>query len=297
VLVVDAFKKVVELGADGKRVATHDLKIQSQEIVSFLTTAAGGDGKRYLCGVAVRQQRLHVYDENFKLLFSYPQDALENPHPGIYDAQLADLNGDGTLKLYVGYFGTAGVQGVGLDGRRLWAFRQISNVMRLTVAGPDPKRRLLWCTHDRGSLAGLDDQGKAQGEVILQNRPLYSAFAADLAGDGQPSWCGLSMSESGRTTVVGFNLKGEELWAYELPKGVHEQLIEPVTTGRLIRSGPGQWLLAAADGSIHVLGADGKPIDRFNYGSTLCGLAASTLSGQPVLLISTPHSVEAWKVE
>jgi thiol-disulfide isomerase/thioredoxin len=297
VLVVDSFKKVVELGPDGKRVATHDLHMQSQEIVSLLTTAVGSDGKRHFCGVAVRQQRLHLYDENFKLLGSFPQDALENPHAGIYDALLADLNGDGALELYVGYFGDVGVQGVGLDGRRKWAFRQISNVMRLTVAGPDPKRPLLWCTHDRGSLVGLDDQGKPQGEVIVQNRPLYSAYAADLTGGGQPSWCGLSMPELGRTIVVGFNLKGEELWAYELPKGVHEQLIEPVTTGRLTGSAPGQWVLAAADGSIHVLGADGKLVDRFNYGSTLCGLAASTLSGKRVLFVSTPHSVEAWKVE
>ena len=264
-----------------------------------LTTAAGADRKRYFTGTAISQQRVHLFDESFKLLASYPEDALENRHAGIWDAQLADLDGDGTLELYVGYWGPVGVQGATLEGRHKWSYGRIASVMRLAAGGPDPKgQRLLWCTHNRGTLVGLDAGGNPQGELAVQDRPIHSIFAADLTGDGQPEWCGLlSVAEVGRTVAIGLNLRGEELWTYEVPKGVHELPVEPVIPGRLSSSGPGQWLLPGPDGSIHILGADGKLIDRFDYGASVRGLATATLGGQPALIVATPEGVEAWRVQ
>lgn len=298
IMVLDNLKRVVELGPDGKAVATHELDLQPTEVASFLITGAGADGKRLFGAVAVQQQRVHVYDEAMKPLLHFPEDALKDPHPGIYDALLADLDGDGALDLYVSYWDAVGVQGVGLDGNRKWAYRQVSNVARLAVGGPDAQgKRLLWCTHDRGSLLGLDSKGERQAEVMVRGRPLYAAFASDLTGDGQPEWCGVCILEAGRTMMVGFNLKGEELWTHEMPPGLATQPIEPVAAGRLSASGPGCWIFPGADGSITLVGPDGKLIDQFHYGATLSGIATATIDGHPVLLVSTPKSVEAWKVE
>ncbi|HEY2827253.1 MAG TPA: hypothetical protein VGJ04_06600, partial [Pirellulales bacterium] len=67
-----------------------------------------------------------------------------------------------------------------------------------------------------------------------------------------------------------------------------------------------QWLIAGPDGSIHILGADGKPVDKFNTGSTLAGVAANKIGDQRVLLISkvfdkpqgdAKGTLEAWQVE
>jgi len=289
----------VELGPDGKLVATHALPIKPEELVAVLTTAVGADGKRYFAGTGVQQQRVHLLDENLKLLVSYPEDALENRHPGIWDAQLADLDGDGTLELYVGYWGAAGVQGATLQGERKWSYRRIASVMRLAIGGPDAKgQRLLWCSHNHGTLVALDADGNRQGEVAIANHPIQSIFAADLTGDGQPEWCGLlSPDEVGRTVAIGLNLKGEALWTYEVPKGGHQMLVEPVVAGQVRSSGPGQWLLPGPDGSIHILGADGKLVDRFNFGAAIHGLATATLGGQPALIVASPNGVEAWRVE
>ena len=79
---------------------------------------------------------------------------------------------------------------------------------------------------------------------------------------------------AGRQFAAGFDQEGNEKWNYELPSGVHEKPIEPVTTARLFGK-QSQWLVAAADGSVHILGADGKLIDKFNYGSALTGLAGA----------------------
>ena len=118
--VVDSWNSVAEIGLDGKVVATHKLDIQQkEEAVCNLRTAVGGDGKRLFVGFANGHQRLHLLDQDWKLLFHYPADALQNRHDGIADVQFGDLDGDGTLRLYVSYWGVVGVQAVSLAGERV----------------------------------------------------------------------------------------------------------------------------------------------------------------------------------
>jgi len=297
ILVVDRFKKVVELSTEGKLLNTYDLGLQPQEVVTFLITGLGADQKRFFAGLAVQQQRVHVFDEQFREVFRFPADALEHPHAGIYDAAFADLNADGQLELYVSYWDVVGVQQVDLTKReRRWGFRQIANVARMAIGPADAQgKRLLWCAHDRGALLALDFDGQRQADLALPNRPLYAAFAADLTGDGKPEWCGIHIPALGQVVMVGFDLTGKELWTYELPKGMPEHPIEPVIA---VQPGLGGfWIFPGADGSIHFVGPDGKRIDMFHYGAPLCGLAVGTLQGQPLLFVSTPKSVDAWRIE
>ncbi len=103
--------------------------------------------------------------------------------------------------------------------------------------------------------------------------------------------------QEGVFVAVGLDLKGQVLWSYPLPRGIHQYPVEPVTTGQLLGEGPRQWLVAAADGSIHMLASDGTLIDRFNYGAPLTGLAATAWNGKRVLLVATERAVDAWQVE
>ena len=119
---------------------------------------------------------------------------------------------------------------------------------------------------------------------------------ADLRGDGHLEWCGMSAAKLGENLAVGFSLDGKELWNYALPAGVPPPM-DTDRPGKLSREGPGQWILPAPDGSIHVISADGKPLDKFNSGLTLQGLATAEIDGQPVLIISSADGLEAWKVE
>ena len=101
----------------------------------------------------------------------------------------------------------------------------------------------------------------------------------------------------GDTVAVGVNLKGDRLWSYALPQGFLSQPIEPIIAGKLTSGPAGQWLLPGADGSIHILDADGKLLDSFNCGAALCGLATVEIDGKPALVVATPGGVEAWRVE
>ncbi|OHB73634.1 MAG: hypothetical protein A2V70_04720 [Planctomycetes bacterium RBG_13_63_9] len=296
-LVVDAWKSLAEVGFDGKLIARHPLDIQETEVVSSLRAAAGADGKRYVVAFASAQQRFHLLDEDWNLVFSYPEDALENRHSGIADVELGDLQADGVPEAYVGYWGVVGVQAVSLDGKRLWSNRSVENVVRMAIGAADTQgQSRLFCTNSTGSLATIDAAGQRQGEVTVGRRLLHWIVRADL-GEGRPAWCGLASPKLGENVAVGLNLQGEELWDYPLPAGIHPQPIEPVVAGRLTPGGPGQWLLPGADGSIHVIAADGKPLDRFNYGATLAGLATIEIDGQAVLVVSSSNGLEAWRVE
>jgi hypothetical protein len=72
--------------------------------------------------------------------------------------------------------------------------------------------------------------------------------------------------------------------------------LEPVTSGNVLGAKSAQWLIAGANGSIHILSADGVAVDHFEYGQAISGLATADLDG-PALIIATSKGVEAYKVE
>ncbi len=297
-MVVDTWKSVAEIDTQGKVLATHKLEIPDQEAISFLRTAVGADGKRYYAGSAPGMQQFHLFDQDWKPLLSYPKDAQDNPHAGITDVQMGDLDGDGTPELFVGYRGIVGVQGLSLDGQRVWANRSIETVLRLAIDGPNEKKqRNLLSASSRGALAVFDSKGQRGADISVPNRMVLWIAAADLDGDGKPELSGLAPLELGTNIFLGFDRQGKELWSHNLPTGIHEQPVEPITPGNISASGPGQWLVVAADGSIHIIAADGKLIDRFDYGAAIGGLATLNLAGRPVLLVSSTNGLEAWQIE
>ncbi len=296
--VVENWRSVAEIGLDGRLIALHKLNISEKEAVGNLRTAVGADGRRYTVAWMVSQQRCHVLDNDWNMVASYPENALENPHSGISDVELGDLGGDGTLKLYVGYWGVVGVQCASLKGESIWRNRELANVFGMAIGAADGKgRRNLYCTNNTGSLAVLDAQGQTQGNITVPKRTLHWIVAADLRGDKKPLWCGLAAEKVGEEVAVGFSLDGRELWHYALPSGAQTKPIEPIIPGKLTREGPGQWILPGPDGSVHVLAADGMPLDAFNSGVALQGLATVEINGQPALILASEKGLTAWKVE
>lgn len=298
-LVVENWRSVAEVGMDGKLIAEHKLNLDPNEVVGSLRTGVGADGKRYFVAFLMSHQRCHLFDENWNLIVNYPEDALKNPHSGISDVRLADLEGDGKLKMYVSYFGVVGVQAVSLEGKRLWTNRSdVSNAACEAIGGPDAKgRRNLYCPSHSGAIVALDAQGERRGEINVRGQRFNWIANADLRGDGNLLWCGLAAVKFGDNIAVGFSPDGDALWSHTLPVGYQPQPIERVIVGKVTRDGADQWLLPGPDGSIHIVSADGKLLDKFNYGSTLQGLATVEINGQRVLVVSSAKGLEAWKVE
>ena len=289
---------VAQLDTAGKIVAEHKLDIPPQEFVTRLRTFKGKDGKRYFLGMSPGMQQLHLFDENWKRLMSFPEDAYKNPHAGLGDAELADTDGDGVGEISAGYLGLVGVKSISLDGKIRWSDRSLANVFSLAVGGPDQSgHRPLYCVNDRAALVALDSRGKVERQLSLDGRLLFGIAAENLDENPQPELCGLSSPNLGENLAVGLDPQGNLLWSYQMPKGTFAETTERIHGVRLAKTGPGQWILLGPDGSVHVVGIDGKPVDQFNYGAAVSSMAATRVDGRAVLLFASRKGVEAVAVE
>lgn len=300
VFVIEGLPSVAEIGAAGKIVMKHRLELPDRDdsAVKFLRSAADAAGNRYFVGSKTGVQQLHLFDAGWKRLLSYPE---AGDHPGISDALLADLNGDGQLEIAVGYFEAVGVHCLALDGHRLWRNRVAENVLGLAVTEPDNRgRRQLLVA--QGQVLPIDAAGREQPPISLPGDFLRLIFTADLDGNGEFEWCAIAMKplksgSAGPNSAVGLSPAGA-LWSYDLPDGMHRYAdFEMVVAGNLLGGSVGQWVIGGADGSIHILGIDGSLIDRFNLGTAPRGMAVANLDGRPALLVSTDEGLEAWHFE
>lgn len=303
VIVLDNWQTIVELDAEGGVAARHrlDLPRQPEEaVVSFLRTAVDAQGNRYFVGSANGVQQLFVFDADWKRLLAFPTDGT---HPGITDVELADLDRDGTPEIITGFWGPNGVQCVSLAGQRLWTNKSCENVLRLaTIYSADAPTHLL-ATSAAGNIVPIDETGREGKPWNADKQFVQLVFTADLDGDDTTEICAIGPSKTGdeikpgENAAIGLSPTGEVLWQYNLPAGVPANgALEFVTSGNLV-SNDGQWIIAGADGSIHILSAEGKLIDRFNSGLALGGIAVAELNGRPALILSSPDGVEARRFE
>ena len=88
-------------------------------------------------------------------------------------------------------------------------------------------------------------------------------------------FCALSFTAEGTTKAIAADADFVERWSYELPPGAHRNPVRPVVSGNVLPDSEGDWIFAAADGSIHTVAADGSASDFFYFGQELTGLAVA----------------------
>ncbi|MCS7237894.1 MAG: redoxin family protein [Thermoguttaceae bacterium] len=301
IFVLSAGRDVFELAVDGKIVGKANVSSRPDKPIRFLRHTRDKDGRSLFAGWVSPGLEVTVFDANWESRLVFPPNAEENPHTGIADAVFADLDGDGTTELLVGYWNVVGVQYVSLEGKRLWSNRSVTDAVRVVVyEDRGAQVREVFCIDTRGGIGGaiarLDAQGRRVGEISLRQHVFVWLQGADLDKDGKTELCALRLSDAQELEAVGVSREGEILWQYPVPFGIHPLPIEPVTYGPVGGRPTDQWVIAAADGSIHFLDPDGKPVDSFAAGSQLAGIALADLGSGPVLLLSTPERLTAWRI-
>jgi len=291
-LVLDGWNAVAVVDAAGHVVHRYELNLPEQAAGRMLRTAIGADHRRLFVVSGVGQRQMHLFNDRWQRQWSFP----EGEHAGIADIRFLNLPGEGRTEIVVGYWGAVGVQGVSLDGQRLWSNRTLENVMQmaLTDAAPSTGRRLL-CVNRRGTLVPIDASGHQAPDIRVADRAIIDVASADVDGDGKVEFCALAALGVGKRVAVGLDAQGHELWHYRLPDGVHQHQIEPIVAATLDGS-DGGWLLPGPDGSIHLLTKEGQLVDRFNYGMALSGIGITQIDGQPVLLVAAENGLTAWKI-
>ena len=301
VYVISEGKKALEIGAEGKVISEVLLSEREDSPIYFLRWAVDGSGNLLLAGWASPGLEVTIFDASWKPILVFPPNARENPHPGIGDVRFADLDGDGNLELAVGYWNVVGVQYVSLEGKRIWSNRSLTDALRVIVYEDEKEgREEIWAMDTRGGVGGavarLNKEGRRVGQIAFPDRIVVWLYGADLDSDRCTDVCLLTLDARGTLAAVGVDASGEVLWEYQVPLGLHLRPVEPVTHGQITPDPPAQWIIAAADGSIHWLSKEGSLVDSFAYGKEICGLAVLSGPECPVLLVSTPDGVEAWQI-
>jgi peroxiredoxin/outer membrane lipoprotein-sorting protein len=297
VICVEEGNTAAEIGWDGTVKSRWPLKPLPPDKIDFLRSGVDNTGKRYFVGWSFGSQQLSIYNDQFELLGRYPGEGTP-PHEGMADVRLVDLNADGNLEAVIGFLGVVGVQAISLDGKRLWSNRTAAVAFRIGVlpgAQGQPPSFLVTNT-SRGSAVQISHDGQRLGEIIVPGRTIAWLAAADLDGDGTAELCGLDPKDFAQTEAFGFNLAGDELWKYTLPKGMVQYPVEQIVHGRVVPGNTEQWILVGADGSLHILDKAGQLVDRFNVGELITGVAVAQHEGVPVLVVATPRQVIAWSV-
>ncbi|HEX4146955.1 MAG TPA: thioredoxin-like domain-containing protein [Pirellulales bacterium] len=305
IAVFDGWRAIVELDGAGKTLARHELDLPADGAATHLRTAVDGQGRRAYAAFAVGQRKVYLMDDAWKMVGSFPEETRQ----GISDIQLADLDGDGQLEMLVGYLGEVGVQCASLAPQRMWANRAFDNVLSLAVPPRDADGHCrILVGNERTAVGVLDYAGTQLADIPVAKRPIDIIVVADLGGrtdrtdpadsEEHELWKLAALSAMGPAELiaVGLDFHGGEQWSYPFPIGVRNTPCDPLLAGHLRAGSTGQWLLTGADGSIHMLTAEGQLLDRFQYGDELTGIGTTMADGEPILLVSTAHGLTAWKV-
>ena len=197
-----------------------------------------------------------MFDAQWHRILSYPP--LSVSHDGVRDALLADLDADGDLELCVGFWGTAGVHCVSLDGNVRWANQAVSHVFSLAVAAHDAKPAQPVGRFRHGQVVPLDRQGQAGQLENETGQLIHHVFSADDVPAGATPYCGIAYGTDGRRLALGLTAAPQSQWRYNLPTGSFPNQIRFVTSAPLLDAQDHQWLIAGPEGSLHIISQDGK---------------------------------------
>jgi hypothetical protein len=260
-------------------------------------------GKRFYLAGANLTKQVTLLDDQWQKLVAYPSE--DETNDLVRDAQLFDLDGDGTPEMYVGFWGSVGVQQVDLSGKRVWSNKTIPSVLSLAQSPPNEADfRKMFVTGERGTVLRVNQFGIQDPEIRVGGWPIHRLFASRFRGQRQTQYVGLSFVNETKVQAVALDEKLVEQWSYPLPAGVFRNQIQYVTSGMLLDADgwfadvpDGQWVFAGVNGSVHVVSDGGDFNDFFNSGESLSGIAATRVDGFGVLLISSDKGVTAWRVE
>jgi thiol-disulfide isomerase/thioredoxin/outer membrane lipoprotein-sorting protein len=248
ILVLDGGGAIAELDANGSLVARHDLPDNAEQTGGFLRSMIDSNRRRFIAASGVGWQKVYVFDDAWKSALAFPKDR----HPGIADVHLAPHGDSLEPRLFVGYWGGVGIQGVGLDGRRRWSQRSLDQVVQLALVPAKPEEDhsapVLWCTSNRGTITVLDGEGKLKREFAVGLRALMHVAVAEM--DDSLRCCGLALETPGQYHAVGFLADGELLWQHRLPLGEYARQVERIQHVT-VPGGTRAWMIPAADGTIH----------------------------------------------
>jgi hypothetical protein len=299
IFVVEGTRNVVEISPDGKIAARHTLTIPAEAAITYLRTVVDAAGKRFYLAAAPLAPQFFVFDAEWKLVHTIPT-AGEAPLALTDLALFSAAEGAEPLVLAANV-GELGLIAYRLDGTVAWRNRKFPNVTSVAVSsGADGGEPAILLTGPEANILRVDSAGTSASPTMLASGPAGMLVAGTTSGP--QGLLAITATSDQTLQAVGLRPDLTDAWRMALPPGVHVRPIQPITSSRALRlnsespDSGGEWWLAGPDGSIHFVSGDGRFRDRFDYGASLTGIAATQIDGRAVLLVATEQEVAALEV-
>jgi hypothetical protein len=291
-LVVVGRRDVLEVSPSGEVVARQVLGLPKDAEISALRSFSGKQSRIYAVFTPLKAG-VHVFNEGWKPLFTYPEG---DDSPPVRDVQLGDLDQNDEPELLVAFEGNVGLHSVSLDGKRLWSNRAYAPLLSVAPSHDLPVVGRCAYVTGRGGICPITKGGIESSTKDVAGWTIAHLFTSQFASAAQSPYLGIGVSAKGEPCIVGIHELLTESWNYPLPDGAFKQPIDFVTSGKLRTDSAGEWVVAWADGSIHIVSEDGQFDDMFNTGVEIRGVALLRGASAPLLVVSTPTEVLAWEV-
>jgi len=290
VIVLDGLRTTVELDQQGKVLERKELALPPGVAVKNLRVFSSKENKRTLAAFEVGGRSVYVFDRD-KLLFSYPSQ--EQPHDGVQEAILADLNDDGTPELYVGFWGLVGLHQVSMDGKRSAGDRQVAPVLSMALTAPNEVGwKKLLVTGMKGPVLQYNQYLKADPPILVKDQAIHHIYSLNGPTNAN-SYLAISLIDETRHRVSSLSSEFEYQWGF--PQATSGRAPWIVAGDFLPKQGR-QWIVASPDGRISLLSPDLSLEDFYTYGEQILGVAPLAIDRKPSLLVlSTPTNVSAWE--
>jgi hypothetical protein len=300
--VLDGWRTVVELDLDGVERARHELDLPRDAVVAYLRSAIDRNGDRTWAGWSTGSPKVFLFDAAWRRTAAYP--AVRAVTGGVADAELCDLDGDGTPEVILASFG-GGVEAARLSGETLWQTSSVGTLIDVAAGPPDAAgRRGLACVDARGRIVRIAPDGAAEEPVEVGGFRMRSLAGAPVGAPeeaaGPPTWAmlGIAGGAVGRNTLVGIGPSLTADWHLPLPDGIHRDgPVEPIAWADLLGTPRRQWIVAATDGSVVLAWADGRVVDRYQHGEPITGVAGYRSAGEAFILVATPTRLESLRLD
>ncbi len=292
-------RSVAVLDSSGRLLDTISLPLPAGAAVTRLRVVHHR-GDRQACFWSTMGPAVFAMDEQWRLSEVYPPlsatEDLSDLTRRVRDVELADLDQDGRHEIYVAFDADEGVHRVDSGAGRQWVNRACPEPMTLTHSVNDGAA-LLWAVSRNGDAYPFT----AEGDDLPPRHP-YSRALIDLHRASPEieatvhGFCGVTLNSLGQPVALGLDAQFGEVWNYDLPAGSFATQLQYVASGSLWPEDPGHWIFAGPDGSIHLVGLDGRSHDHFFLGHSISGL--TLLSGErPMLIVASDKAVSAWRIE
>lgn len=293
-LVLDGWRTIVQLNLSGEIGKRKQLELDPRESVSVVRCSPVDD-TGMAAVYSTMGRTVQLLDHQLDVL---TESRLADDTKGrIRDVELLDIMGDRVPEMVVSFSGGPETIVRAVDGTDLGSSMEFPRELRsVAILHESEGSQQTMICDSKAVLRAIGRGQETWRRIDCDLSSATSVFSTQQTGDMRAVVCAIGTDERGQWTAVGIDARMKQLWSVPIGSQRFDSQIDSATYARLAGASSGIWAVAGNDGSIKLIGDDGKLVDQWNFGRSIHGLELIADRNRYLAVISTENHVECWSV-